>query len=341
MNKRQVIFVLGAVALTALAIFFFSLKTRYVAISGYAQGGKYTVTLSLPDRKTKPESLKAGIDSVLMRIDKSVSGYNPASLLSKFNNGEEFSPDDVFEDIFSAAYNYYNSTSGALNCAAGELFNMWGFGFTSGSLPSDEDVKKALERCDMAAAYSGKAEDLPAMPASERIKLNFNAIAQGYSSDAVASYLRSKGVKNMLVNIGGEIFYDGRNPSGKAWRIGVDNPKDGNFEEGADVKGIIDCPENYHAIVTSGNYRKYYIKDGRKYSHTIDPRTGYPVTHDLLSATIIAKTALDADALATTCMVIGFEQAKKLIEESPDLEGYLITSTKVWNSDGIKIINEE
>ena len=141
---------------------------------------------------------------------------------------------------------------------------------------------------------------------------------------------------NALVDIG-EIYCDGLNPSGEGWRIGIDNPVDGNNSPGKDIRAIWSSEGRACGIVTSGNYRKFYIKDGRKYAHTIDPRTGYPVQHDLLSATIVAPTAAEADALATACMVMGPEKAREFIESRPDVEGYLITSEGVWASSGFRL----
>ena len=168
-------------------------------------------------------------------------------------------------------------------------------------------------------------------------KLNFNAVAQGYTCDLVAEYLRSIGVKDMLVDIG-EIYCQGLNPSGQGWTIGVDRPVDGNETPGADLDGIWTSEGRSCGIVTSGNYRKYYIRDGRKYAHTIDPRTGYPVTHQLLSATVTAESGAAADAYATYCMVLGLDGAKEFIESRPDLEGYLIYDSdgemKEWASAG-------
>ena len=168
-------------------------------------------------------------------------------------------------------------------------------------------------------------------------RLNYNAIAQGYSCDLVASYLYSVGVKDMMVDIG-EIFCDGVNPSGKPWSLGIDKPVDGNDQLGADIQGIFRAPEGPHGIVTSGNYRKFYVKDGKKYAHSIDPRTGYPVTHNLLSATIVAENGLIADAYATYCMVVGLEESIQLLQERADLEGCLIYDEdgtfRTWCSDG-------
>jgi thiamine biosynthesis lipoprotein len=176
-----------------------------------------------------------------------------------------------------------------------------------------------------------------------RPKLNFNAIAQGYSSDKIAAYLHSLGVTDMLVDIG-EIYCEGLNPKGRPWRIGVDRPFYGNNTPGADLDGIWQGDGCGCGVVTSGNYRKYYEKDGQKYSHTIDPRTGYPVSHSLLSATIVAPNATAADAYATFCMVIGLDEAKSFITSRSDLEGYLIYDDngemKEWASSGFNLAVE-
>ena len=170
--------------------------------------------------------------------------------------------------------------------------------------------------------------------------LNYNAVAQGYSCDVIARYLYSLGVKDMMVNIG-EIYCDGQNPSGQPWALGIDRPVDGNNELGADVQGIFSVPSGPHGVVTSGNYRKFYVKDGRKYAHTIDPRSGYPVTHNLLSATVVAPDATLADAYATYCMVIGLEESIAFIQSNPDLEACLVYDEageyRSWTSDGLTL----
>ena len=144
----------------------------------------------------------------------------------------------------------------------------------------------------------------------------------------------------MMVDIG-EIFCDGKNPSGKPWSLGIDKPVDGNNEPGAELQGIFRVPDGPHGVVTSGNYRKFYVKDGRKYAHTIDPRTGLPVSHNLLSATIVASDATTADAYATYCMVVGLEDAKAFIESRQDLEGCLIYDQggefRTWCSEGFEL----
>ena len=305
-------------------------KDRYITITGYAQGGTYAVKLNLNGKdgmiQTRPEAIRDSIDAILMEIDNTLSGYNKNSLLSRFNEGEAVEWNGMMSDIFAHAADIQAETDGAVDVAAGPLFDLWGFGFKSGDFPSDDVVRKVQETSNL-EYFRSHGEG----------KLNFNAIAQGYSCDLVAEYLYSLGVKDMMVDIG-EIFCDGRNPSGKAWSLGIDKPVDGNNELGAQIQGIFRAPEGPHGIVTSGNYRKFYIKDGKKYSHTIDPRTGYPVTHNLLSATIVAEDALAADAYATYCMVIGLEESKKFLESRTDLEGCLIYDEdgqfKTWCSEG-------
>lgn len=162
-------------------------------------------------------------------------------------------------------------------------------------------------------------------------ELNFNAIAQGLSSDIIYEYLKSLGVKDMLVDIG-EIRCCGMSPSGTGWTIGIDNPVDGNYSPGANLRDKWNSNGRDCGIVTSGNYRKYYIVDGVKYSHTIDPRSGRPVQHNLLSATVIAPTASEADALATAFMVMGDAAAKEFLAKRSDIQALLITSYGVWKS---------
>ena len=305
-------------------------KDRYISVTGYAQGGTYTVKLNLNGKdgmiKVSPEEIRNSIDTILRNIDNSLSGYNKNSLLSRFNAGESITPDSIFNDIYTHAVRIFKETGGVVDVASGPLFDLWGFGFRSGDFPSDEKVRETRESCGMEL-----------MTTQKKGQLNYNAIAQGYSCDLVAGYLYSIGVKDMMVDIG-EIFCDGLNPSGKPWSLGIDKPIDGNNELGAQIQGIFRAPEGPHGIVTSGNYRKFYIRDGKKYSHSIDPRTGYPVTHNLLSATIVAEDALTADAYATYCMVVGLEESKNLLEGRNDLEGCLIYDEdgtfKTWCSEG-------
>lgn len=335
----------------SVLVFFSCTERRYVAITGLAQGGTYTVKINLEGVETTPMVIKEGIDSILTLVDTTLSGYNKGSILSRFNRGEKIRPNGMFLETYGTARDLYRRTGGALDCAAGPLFDAWGFGFTTDSLPSKETVASLTASCGMKFLV----EDLSSATGSDGLldpakvslsgtppHLNYNAIAQGYSSDLVASYLRSLGIKDMLVDIG-EIFCDGVNPDGKPWTIAIDKPLDGNDVPGAHIFGIWQSSGNPCGVVTSANNRKFYIKDGVKYSHTIDPRIGFPVTHNLLSATIIAEDALHADAFATACMVLGLDAARKFILDDPGIEACLIYSLpggsmESWTSPGFNLV---
>lgn len=338
-------------ALTLAAVMSCAPRDRYISFSGFAQGGTYTVKLNLNGTDVKPEEIRDSVEAILKNIDASLSGYNKNSLLSRFNRGEAIVPDSLFVDIYSHAYDIYDETGGIVDVASAPLFDLWGFGFKSGELPSDDEVgrirtasgmgrlkRDMKENVSSAGPLTGKdiLSDGAPMP-DVMPELNYNAIAQGYSCDVVARYLYSIGVKDMMVDIG-EIFCDGLNPSRQPWSLGIDRPVDGNNEPGADIQGIFRAPSGPRGIVTSGNYRKFYVRDGRKYAHSIDPRTGYPVTHSLLSATIVAPDAMTADAYATYCMVVGLEEARSFIASRPDLEGCLVYDDngvfRTWCSDG-------
>ena len=315
--------------------------THYYRISGYAQGGTWQVKYR--GARLSPDRVQAGVDSLLREIDFTISGYNKASLLSRLNAGDSVVLNQRFLELYEHSYRMWEASQGAFDVASGPLFDIWGFGFTGDSLPSAKAVQDCLEDCGTGRLISpdgmrsllGKKitarqllrdKDEQALP-----RLNFNAIAQGYSCDVVADYLHGLGVIDMLVDIG-EIYCCGLNPSGKGWSIGIDNPVDGNNTPGADIKDVWTSDGGSHGVVTSGNYRKFYVRDGKKYSHTIDPRTGYPVTHNLLSATVIAPSAWEADALATWFMVIGFEQARAYLDSHPEIQACLISSEELWQN---------
>ena len=342
---------LNRIAATFLLLFTIiscDLPDRYITFSGYAQGGTYTVKLNIRGVKVKPEIIRDSVDMILCRIDNSLSGYNKGSLISRFNSGCTIKPDELFLDMYEKSIRFYEQTGGYLDVASAPLYDIWGFGFKNGELPDSDKISESMAisgvkrlKKDMRMAMSEDGMLSGAMLVEENeepmVRLNYNAVAQGYSCDLVAAYLYSIGVKDMMVDIG-EIYCDGKNPSGNRWTIGIDRPADGNNDIGAQIQGIFKVPDGPHGVVTSGNYRKFYIRGGKKYAHTIDPLTGYPVQHNLLSATILADDALTADAYATYCMVIGLERSMELLASRPDLEGCLVYDEegefRTWCSDG-------
>lgn len=355
---------------------------HYRRIEGFAQGGTYHIIYSEPQAAdgTAPaseDSVLKVISDALKDIDFSISGYNKGSLLSKFNRGEECVPDKYFTEVFELSKIIYEQTDGLFDVSGGPLFDLWGFGFSSPELFDSLKVNKAMaQKVDSLLKFTGmdkiRLENGVLVRDNPQVKLNFNAIAQGYTCDVLARLLEDFGVKNYLVEVGMEIVCKGVNASGNKWRIAIDAPIDGSQIAGEAVQDILDVTDC--AIVTSGNYRKFHIIDGEKYSHSINPRTGYPSRHDLLSATVIvdvparrnnegnnanqgdspntADTAATCngstenkyapenfpgaycDAFATYCMVIGKESSESFILSRPDLRGYLI-----FNGGTIKLID--
>lgn len=317
-------------------------KPQYIRITGFAQGGEYQLTCQIPDARMA-ESLKKAVDDTLAAIDWSVSGYNKGSLLTKVNSGSNPPLDDIFVDLVLLSKRLWRESGGAFDPSCAPLFDLWGFGFTNGRMPADAEIEQAMSLVGMDRYNIVEGEDgnrYLDMPAGG--KINFNAIAQGYSCDAVARVVERFGSENYLVSLGGEIVCRGRSSRGDQWRVWIDRPQDGNDTAGElkqDVISISDC-----GLVTSGNYRKFYVVDGRKYSHTIDPRTGRPVTHDLLSATVLAEDSATADALATAMMVLGVERSRQLVASwggNPSRGAYLVyggqDDMKVWHTPGLKL----
>jgi len=321
-------------------------RDRYYQISGFAQGGRYSVKYNAKGSDVSAEAVKDSVESLLLQIDTTLSGYNPASQLSRFNAGQAIRPNPMFLEMYQLGYALWERSKGALDFAAGPLYDAWGFGFKNSSFPSEKQVDSLLTVCGMKLL----PRELPLKdgildPADLGFpRLNYNAVAQGYSSDVIARYLYSIGIKDMLVDIG-EIWCDGLNPSRKPWAVGIDKPVD--HEEGDEQQDIIESVWMSEGkpcgIVTSGNYRKFYVRDGRKYAHTIDPVSGHPVSHNLLSASIVSSnSSAEADALATWCMVLGLEASIKIIEEDPALEGFLIYQNAAgemahWASEGFTL----
>ena len=299
-------------------------RDNYVRIEGYAQGGTYHVICNLPKGVSFQQASEL-IDSTLNNIDNSLSGYNKGSLLSRVNAGEDLPLDTLFIECFNISKEIWRMSGGAFDPSAAPLFDLWGFGFEERKPVSREAIDSILQFVGMDKMSLERRDDgIHLCRKDSRAKLNFNAIAQGYSCDAVAAELRNIGCGDYLVEVGREIVCKGESSRGGKWKIGIDKPFDGNFDEGADLQDILEVTDC--GVVTSGNYRKFYVEDGQKYAHTIDPRTGSPVRHNLLSATVITENATYADAFATWAMVEGVAGARKFLDTIPDTGAYLIYS---------------
>ena len=315
-------------------------RPSYQTVDGFAQGGTFHLVYQTP---ATPEAYNIP-DSVALyfrQIDKSLSGYDTTSLVSRINRGENPQLDPIFIECFNISKEVYENTDGAFDISAAPLFDLWGFGFGNKGEVSQQKIDSIMTFSGMdklsivhdtatGASYLHKADS--------RMKVNFNAIAQGYTCDYICSRLEQMGIENYLLEVGGEIFCKGTNAKGNPWSIGIDKPVDGNFIPGQSIEAILEVSGK--GLVTSGNYRKFYIVEGEKFSHTIDPRTGYPVKHNLLSATVMAPTAAKADAYATYLMVIGLEKGKEFISRCEDMDALMVygedEDLKIFATEGIK-----
>ena len=310
-------------------------STPYQKSADFIFGTSFHVTYQCDSDLT--ESIK----TELMKVDASLSPFNEESVISAINNNKEVRPDQMFIEVFNLAMGISKDTDGAFDITVAPLVNAWGFGFKNGSQPSKQQVDSLMQ---IVGYQKVRLTDGIVMKHDPRIMLDCSAIAKGYGTDRVAKLLRSRGVENFMVEIGGEIVTRGVNPDRKPWKVGVTKPTDDSLHVGHELQTILNVTNK--AMATSGNYRNFYYKGGKKYAHTIDPKTGYPVQHSILSATVITKSCAVADAYATSFMVMGLEKAQKVLERHPELMAYFIYSDDdgdmaVWFSPSLKDKIEE
>ena len=299
-------------------------KENVYYIRGEAQGTSYGITYIAHQPVEK-----ATVDSILKVIDLSMSTYIDNSLISKINKGEHLPIDPHFEKVLSASMDIYSESEGIFDPSIGQLINAWGFGKKENHTPpTQKQIDSLLALTGMDKVHVATTpEGTFVEKDNPNIQLNFNAIAQGYTSDVIADYFLSKHITNFIVEVGGEIVIHGRNTlKGKSWTIGIDNPlqkPDEDREIVATVE-LTDC-----GLATSGNYRKLWTDSltGQKYVHTINPKTGRPQPSNLLSATVIAPSAMLADGYATTLMALGgIEKAKDFLAQHKELKAVLLYS---------------
>jgi thiamine biosynthesis lipoprotein len=264
--------------------------------------------------------LTAELDAELQAFNLSLNPFNPNSVVAKVNRNEAVEVDTWFTAVFEKAMEVSEKSGGFFDVTAAPLINAWGFGFAR----SDSISPQLIDSLKMFTGYRKiRLEGLHVIKDDPRILLNFSAIAKGYACDVVAALLERHGVSDYLVDIGGEIAMKGVNPSGNCWQVGVSKPEEDAGLLAIDVQQIFRlCRPS--GFATSGNYRNFYIKDGRKVAHTINPLTGYPAEHSILSATIVAADCMTADAYATAFMVMGVDAACRMAEQIPDIAYYLI-----------------
>ncbi len=308
-------------------------KESLIKIEGEAQGTTWHISYL----SASNINYKTAIDSLLKKIDSSMSTYLPVSLISRINNNDStVVVDKYFADVFNKSVEISERTNGLFDVTVGPLVNAWGFGFSK-----RQKVDRIL--IDSLMQYVGfnmvKLEGNKIIKNKPEIKLDFNAIAQGYTVDVLAGFLESKGVKNYLVEIGGELKVKGSKED-LGWKVGIDRPEEVAGTE-RKLEAIIYLIDK--AMATSGNYRKFYEEGGQKYSHIIDPRTGYPAKQNLLSATVLARDGITADAYATVFMIMGLEKSKQFLADNTylGLEVFFIYDEKgTWKTYASKSLEK-
>ena len=294
---------------------------KQIKLEGYAQGTTYHIQYI----DVKGKNYQKKINQLLINFEKSVSTYQVNSVISKVNNNQKVRLDSYFTTCFVKAKEIYKSTSGAFDPTVAPLVNSWGFGPQKKQEISSHLIDSLLQFVGFDLIELKENKIIKKDP---RIALDFNAFAQGYSVDVVADFLRKKGVNSFLVEIGGEVYAQGKQLNDENWIIGIEEPID-NQTSGNPYKAILRLDGK--AIATSGNYRRYFIENGVKYVHHIDPKTGYPTKNNLLSASVISTSCLNSDATATGLLVMGLEKAINYLKNHKELEAYLIYTDEQGN----------
>jgi thiamine biosynthesis lipoprotein len=280
--------------------------------------------------------MKKEIEAEMQKVDDALSMFNKNSIISRINNNQPATCNDMFVEVFKTSENISKETDGAFDITVAPLVNAWGFGFKNRKMPNQQQVD-SLRQLIGYQKIQLKGNQL--IKADKRMMLDCSAVAKGYGSDVVARFLEKKGIKNFLVEIGGEIVTKGISEKRVPWKIGVTKPTDDSLDVNMEQQTVLNVTDK--AMATSGNYRNFYYKGGKKFAHTIDPKTGYPVQHNILSATVLADRCAIADAYATSFMVMGLDGTKRVLQHHPEIMAYLIYSDKngknaIWYSPSMK-----
>ena len=332
-NKRRLLWQLPFLAFLVIGTVIIVSRqqsTPYQHDRGMVFGTVYHITYQ------SSKSLQKDIEAELAKVDASLSPFNERSIITAVNENRDTVVNKMFSDVFALAMKISDSTNGAFDITVAPLVNAWGFGFKGGAMPTRHQVDslKALVGYHKVSLTNGRVSKT-----DPRIMLDCSSIAKGYGCDVVAKFLSTKGIDNYMVEIGGEIVTRGISEKRLPWKIGVTKPTDDSLNVNQEIQTIINVTDK--AMATSGNYRNFYYKNGRKYAHTIDPSTGYPVQHNILSSTVIADDCATADAYATAFMVMGLDKAKTILSRHPELMAYFILASddgtnKVWFSPSMK-----
>ena len=293
-------------------------QPKKMVLQGLAQGSYYAVTYF----DEQGRNFQHEIDSIFHAVDMSVNLWVDSSVISKVNRNEEVVLDQIFIDNFNIAQEAAKLSDGYFDPTVSPIVAAWGFSYKVGDSITPQLIDSLKQWVDYRKV---RIENGKVIKESPNITLDFNAIAQGYTSDLIAAFLESRGIKSYLVDTGGEIMAKGEKTNGKPWIVGIEKPAENKDSEQV-VQTRIALRDK--GLVTSGSTRKYVERNGKRYSHSINPKTGYPVEHNVLSVTVLAENSVWADALASICMVMGLEQSLPLIESLDGVEAYYIYSNE-------------
>lgn len=294
---------------------------RKYLLTGQAQGTSYQIVYYATDSIIS----KKQVDSILEVIDSSLSLWKPYSLINQFNQSDSgITVDDHFRTVVKKSLDTYHQTSGIFDITVQPLVQAWGFGAQSINHLPDSATIQLLKKC----LGSGFLEVLQTKIIKKKscIKIDLNGIAQGYTVDVLANFLEKNNIRNYITELGGEIRVKGtKQPGNERMKIGIESPGDDEFEMGF-MKKIIEIDQG--AITTSGNYRRYYESKGKRITHIIDPRSGYPVSNELISVTVYAKDAITADAYDNAIMVMGLQDGIAFVNKRTDIAAHFIYKTQ-------------
>ena len=311
--KWQVLFLVALIVGTVLIL---KNQAPFQTNQGLVFGTMYKITYQSKD------NLQNEIEKALKEVDFSLSPFNKKSVITGVNNNTNMQVDSLFMDVFHLAEKISEETHGAFDITVAPLVNAWGFGFDSSTKVDSAtiDSLRQFVGFDKVSLVDGKI-----IKKDPRTKLDCSSIAKGYGVDCVARLFDKKGIENYMIDIGGELVMKGKNAKMNTWRIGINKPVEDSLSRNQELQTVLELTNV--GLATSGNYRNFYYKDGKKYAHTIDPRIGYPVQHNILSATVVAKDCATADAYATSFMVLGLDSAKAICERHPEMDAYFIYAT--------------
>lgn len=309
--SRKIVLIAGVILAFAVIVKMFSFTPELVSFSGPTMGTTYTVKFYTNEDMDSAWQYKDDVDAVLVRINELMSTYDPESELSRFNKSAINTDMQVSSDlayVIDQAIMISKMSNGEYDVTVGPLVNLWGFGPSkkTDTLPSNEEIANAKQNIGF-AAIDLKGQTLAK---TKDIYIDLSSIAKGYGVDKVAKKLEQLGIESYLVEVGGEILSKGLKPDGDSWRVAIESPNGGHSV----VQKVVDLTDV--AIATSGDYRNYFERNGVRYSHTINPKTGKPITHRLVSVTVIEKNTTIADGFATAITVLGPEKGLKFAQDN-------------------------